>query len=56
MLQVVKSTFIGKLILKYITKKNFTRQLGGSRIRASPRAGPDAAPPQLSCRPAMGPN
>ena len=23
-------------------------QLGGSRIRASPRAGPDAAPPQLS--------
>ena len=56
MLQVVKSTFIGKLILKYITKKFYATVGGGSRIRASPRAGPDAAPPQLSCRPATGPD
>ena len=45
MLQVVKSTFIGKLVLKYI-KKILRDSWGGSRIRASPRAGPDAAPPQ----------
>ena len=50
MLQVVKSTFIGKLVLKYIVK-NFTRQLGGAasgpaRGLARMRLPPTVLPPR----------
>ena len=50
MLQVVKSTFIGKLILKYITKK-FYATVGGEpqRVRIERRKwGP------LECRSTLG--
>ena len=46
MLQVVKSTFIGKLVLKYIVKK-FTRQLGGAASGlARMRLPPTVLPPR----------
>ena len=44
MLQVVKSTFIGKLVLKYI-KKNFTRQLGGEPHPGQPAGWPGCGSP-----------
>ena len=44
-----RSAFKGAHFRRSIrTRCGAAGQLGGSRIRASPRAGPDAAPPQLS--------